>query len=275
MVYMTFNSSCSYAGVANMLAQYHLTTDDRTIAMNMKLPYLFAYKDGIYMAGPMLQSADWFNLYLNPIGFHMVETSVSAEHIVDYLKCQKAAMLGIKLEQNGKHAVVYIGKQNGQLLFLNNKWEQDPAPEQIAFTEAELLMQVEHTITVATLEQVEPRKVNFSGRLKESVSVIRQNLSEIQEVCDKEETIGTLRSKLNTLFRPLLLDGITMLGLLGETELVQQFTTIQKSFLTALQQDANTVITLGNYLSTKELSIAAEGYIQLIMRELSKSTPDS
>ena len=275
MVYMTFNSSCSYAGVANMLAQYHLTTDDRTIAMNMKLPYLFAYKDGIYMAGPMLQSADWFNLYLNPIGFHMVETTVSAEHVVDYLKRQKTAMLGIKLEQNGKHAVVYMGKQNGQLLFLNNKWKQDPAPEQITFTEAELLKQVEHTITVATLTQIEPIKVDFSGRLRESVSVIRQNLAEIQEVSHKEETVSILHSKLNTLFRPLLLDGITMLRLLGETELAQKFTAIQKSFLTALQQDVHTVITLGDYLSTTELSIAAEGYIQLIMRELSKSTPDN
>ena len=272
MVYMTFNSSCSYAGVANMLAQYHLTTDDRTIAMNMKLPYLFAYEDGIYMAGPMLQSADWFNLYLNPIGFHMVETTVSAERVVDYLKCQKTAMLGLKLEQNGKHAVVYIGKQNGQLLFLNNKWEQDPAPEQIAFTETELLKQVEHTITIATLEQVIPRKVDFSDRLRESVSVIRQNISEIQKICNKEETVGALRSKLNTLFRPLLLDGITMLGLLGETELMQQFTAIQRDFLAALQQDVNTVITLGDHFSTKELAAAADGYIQLIMRELSGAT---
>lgn len=275
MVYMTFNSSCSYAGVANMLAQYHFTTDDRTIAMNMKLPYLFAYEDGTYMAGPMLQSSDWFNLYLNPIGFHMVETAVPAEHVVDYLKCQKAAMLGIKSEQNGKHAVVFIGKQDGQLLFLNNKWEQDPAPEQIAFTETELLQQVEHTITIATLKQIIPRNVDFSGRLRESVRVIRQNLSEIQEVCHKEETVGTLRSKLNTLFRPLLLDGITMLRLLGETELVQQFTAIQRSFLAALQQDVNMSITLGDYLSTKELAVAAEGYIQLIMKEVRKSTLDS
>ncbi len=71
MKYMTFNFSCSYAGVANMLEQYGIDTDDRSIAMGMKLPYLFAYENGVYMAGPMLQSAAWFNLYLNPIGFEM------------------------------------------------------------------------------------------------------------------------------------------------------------------------------------------------------------
>jgi len=46
MKYMTFNSSCSYAGVANMLAQYGIDTYDRTIAQKMKLPYLFAREDG-------------------------------------------------------------------------------------------------------------------------------------------------------------------------------------------------------------------------------------
>lgn len=275
MVYMTFNFSCSYAGVANMLAQYHSTVDDRTIAMNMKLPYLFTYKDGIYMAGPMLQSADWFNLYLNTVGFHMVETAVSAERVTNYLKCQKTAMLGVKSEHNGKHAVVYIGNRNEQLLFLNNKWEQDPAPEQISFTEAELLKQIEHTTMIATLEQIPPREVDLSGKLENSILVIRRNLSEIQEVCSNRETVGILRSKLNTLFRPLLLDGITMLGLLGQVELAQQLTAIQRSFLAALKQDTTTVITLGNYLPVKELTDAAERYIQLIMQELSSIKPDS
>ena len=73
MKYMTFNSSCSYTGVANMLAPYGVETDDRTIAQRMMLPYLFAKEDGEYHSGPMLQSAQWFNLYLHPIGYTMEE----------------------------------------------------------------------------------------------------------------------------------------------------------------------------------------------------------
>ena len=41
MKYMTFNSSCSYAGIANMLEQDGVNTTDREIALGMKLPYLF------------------------------------------------------------------------------------------------------------------------------------------------------------------------------------------------------------------------------------------
>ena len=127
MKYMTFNSSCSYAGVANMLEQYGVDTDDRSIALGMKLPYLFSREDGIYMAGPMLQSAGWFNLYLNPIGFEMIEKEVPAEQVPEYLMQRKTAMLGLQVDEGGKHAVVYIGHQDGKLVFLNNKWEQTDA----------------------------------------------------------------------------------------------------------------------------------------------------
>ena len=97
MKYMTFNSSCSFAGIANMLEQYGVDTTDREIALGMKLSYLFAYDDGAYVSGPMLQKAEWFNIYLNKIGFTLVEKKISADKVVDYLKNQKTAMLGVKM----------------------------------------------------------------------------------------------------------------------------------------------------------------------------------
>ena len=107
MKYMTFNSSCAYAGVANMLEQYGVDTDDRSIAMGMKLPYLFSY-----------QNAEWFNLFLIPQGFEMCEIELPAEQVADYLKKQKTAMLGFRMNENNKHAVVYIGSHDGKLVFL-------------------------------------------------------------------------------------------------------------------------------------------------------------
>lgn len=76
--YMTFNSSCSYAGLANMLLRYGVDTQDREIARDMKLPFLFACEEDEYRAGPMLQGAQWFNLYLHPRGLEMRETEVPA-----------------------------------------------------------------------------------------------------------------------------------------------------------------------------------------------------
>ena len=264
MKYMTFNSSCSYAGVANMLEQYGVNTDDSSIALGMKLPYLFSYEDGIYMAGSMLQSADWFNLYLNPIGFEMIEKEISAEQVPAYLKQQKTAMLGLQVDESGKHAVVYIGRQDGKLLFLNNKWEHTDAPEQITLTEAELLAQISNSAMIATLEPITPKGADLQSRIRNSVAVIRQNLSEIQNLCSKEETVGQLRSQLNTLFRPLLLDGITMLNLLGEADLAQRFSGVQRTFLNVLRQEPSAVVRLGDQIPLDELVSATESYVKLI-----------
>ncbi len=265
---MTFNSSCSYAGIANMLAQYGVDTEDREIALAMKLPFLFAREDGAYLAGPMLQSAEWFNLYLNPIGFELTEWEVPAVRAAEYLRGQKTAMLGLRVDESGKHAVVCTGCRGAALLFLNNKWENTDAPETFAFTEPQLLSRLDQTAVIATLSPIPPRAVDLCGRMEDSVSVLRQNLADIEAVCGREESVSLLRQKLNPLFRPLLLDGITMLRLIGETDLADTFTALQSRFLSALRADANQTIKLGSYLPLDELSAAVDRYIQLIRREL-------
>ena len=179
MKYMTFNSSCSYAGIANMLEQYGLDTNDRSIALEMKLPYLFSYCDGVYLSGPMLQKAEWFNLYLNPIGYQLWEETVPADEIAVYLKSQKTAMLGIKTGAIGKHAVVYTGTVSNQFVFLNNKWESEEAPNEIRLTEDELKQKLEPEVVVATLQQITPKSVSFADKLQESIAVLQANL-----VCD-------------------------------------------------------------------------------------------
>lgn len=40
MKYMTFNSSCTYAGLANMLMDKDIDVEDYEIALEMKLPFL-------------------------------------------------------------------------------------------------------------------------------------------------------------------------------------------------------------------------------------------
>lgn len=264
MKYMTFNSSCSYAGVANMLEQYGVDTDDRSIALGMKLPYMFSYEDGVYMAGPMLQSAEWFNLYLHPIGFDMHEIEVPATEVPAYLKQHKVAMLGLQVDDSGKHAVVYTGSQDDLLVFINNKWEHTDVPELIKLSETELIAQIGSSVMIATLEPIPSQATDLSTRLSNSVPIIRQNLSEIQELCSREETVALLRSKLNTVFRPLLLDGITMLGLLGKEKLASRFTEIQRLFLNVLRQDAATIVRLADYLPVDKLTATAEEYILLI-----------
>ena len=270
MKYMTFNSSCSYAGIANMLEQYGVDTNDRTIALAMKLPYLFSYCDGVYLSGPMLQSAEWFDLYLNPIGYQLIEKAVSADDIDEYLKTQKTAMLGIRLGEKGKHAVVYTGIDSNSFVFINNKWENEDSPSEIRLTKEELQKRIEPKVMIATLQQIPPKSVNCTPKFHSSISVLRENLEEIINICNTEETVANLRSKLNTLFRPLFLDGITMLNLIGETALAKEFTNLQQALLCALRQEPQQKVALKEYLPIPELQMAVEAYIQLIINAMNQ-----
>jgi len=63
MKYMTFNSSCSFAGIANMLESKGLDFQDYEVALGMELPYIVAKRGGGYMAGSMLQGKKYFDIF--------------------------------------------------------------------------------------------------------------------------------------------------------------------------------------------------------------------
>lgn len=266
--YMTFNSSCSYAGLANMLLRYGVDTQDREIARDMKLPFLFACEEDEYRAGPMLQGAQWFNLYLHPRGLEMRETEVPAQSVAAYLRRQRTAMLGIREIENGKHAVVYIGNKQEKLLFLNNKWERADAPTQLLLTEQALLSYLDDKVIIATLATVAPCKVDIISCMRRSITVLQQNAREICMLCQETMPVAVLRSRMDSLFRALLLDGITMLNLLGESDLVARLLPLQRGLLNAVRNEPEANVSLGDYLSPDALTAAAQAYAARIQREI-------
>lgn len=56
MKYMTFNSSCTYAGLANMLMEKNINVEDYEIALEMKLPFFIERNADGFSTGPLLQS---------------------------------------------------------------------------------------------------------------------------------------------------------------------------------------------------------------------------
>ena len=107
-------------------------------------------------------------------------------------------------------------------------------------------------------------------KLEESLVVLQANVLEIIELCNKEVTVEYLQSKLNTLFRPLFLDGITMLSLIGETEFAEKWKVMQGNLLRALRQDKGQNVQLGEYISTDKLQDLTQKYMELIKLEIAK-----
>ena len=262
MKYMTFNSSCSYAGLANMLERFGIETEDREIALAMGLPYLFAKEEGVYCAGPMLQTADWFHLYLRPRGIRMAETKMNREAVGDFLKSVSCAMLGIAVPTGGRHAVVYTGMREGRYGFLNNKRRNSPEPENFLLTEEELTAGLGDRAVIATLEKAEPRPVELTDYFQASVGVLRELKEEISAFCGKERSPQELTEARDRLFRAVFLDAVTMLELIGEEELGTRLRFFQRQLSEILKEGKAQI--LQNRMSVTEAERAIDDYIRLI-----------
>lgn len=235
MKYMTFNSSCPYAGLANMLERYGIDTEDRQIALDMGLPYFLRYdkERECYQAGASLQTAEWFDLYLNPRGLRYVETIHEKHQLVEKLK--PISMLGLQVTERSKHAVIFLEQGSGTFIFLNNKWEKSEEPETLALSKAELLARLPDTAVVGYLERCQPKQVETESYFRESLDTWEQLRAELWEYIAKEQSPESLRESMNRLFRPLLLDGLTMMQLLQNEMQIQRLMDLQTKYLTALR----------------------------------------
>ena len=262
MKYMTFNSSCSYAGVANMLESYDVNVEDRQIALDMKLPYLLSHENGVYCSGPMLQTAKWFNLYLKPRGFLMTETRLLKKEVCLFLKEVRPVMLGLAVSPRGKHAVVYTGTEGDRYRFLNNKHKGSSDPEVIYLTQKELLPLLSDSVSAAVLQKDIPTPVDLRPYLQESADTLLKLKQDINAFCSREQAPQALRTAQHSLFRAILLDGITMLELLENDEPLKTLKSVQGELLTALKE--NIPLTLADRLSMHRFESAIDAYRELI-----------
>lgn len=270
MKYMHFKASCSYAALANMLESRGIDTEDYKIALEMKLPFMFAKDMDGFISGPMLQSSEWFNLWLVPHGLVMKETRVDRNSICQFLHVTEDAMLGITTPY-GKHAVVYRGYDGG-FIFLNPIREGDSSSSMLNYDEAALLENLDDEVMIATIHAAEKQDVQLRPLLEQSVSVLRQNIESIIAYSAEEHAPEDYMKSLNSLFRPLLLDGISMLELLQEHDLATLFIELQGALMQFMRGDRTGI--LNNTLDTAKLEAAAKQYESLILQEIRKEQTD-
>ena len=102
--------------------------------------------------------------------------------------------------------------------------------------------------------------------LNDSISVIRENCADIEAFAAEKHDPNTYFPMMNSLFRSLLLDGITMLELAGETALAQEFTTLQHQFMDFMRGTRREA--LQETLSLDRLHDLTERYAHLIERQI-------
>lgn len=264
MKYMHFKSSCSYTALAAIMELKGVDTEDDKIALEIKLPWIFAKENGKYLSGPMLQGAKWFDLWLVPRGYRMVEKLVDKERLCQYLCAHKSAMLGIQTTCE-KHAVVFTGYDK-QYHFINPTHEGSGEQTELSLSEEELLSSVDRETMVGIVTTAEAAMQSLVPYLSDSISVIRENCADIEVFAAKKHDPDDYLPVMNSLFRPLLLDGITMLELAGENDLAQEYTALQRQFMTFMRGTREEA--LQKMLSLDRLHALTEQYAHLIEQQM-------
>lgn len=268
---MTFNSSCSLAGIANMLEPFGIKKEDHEIALGMKLPYLFEY-DNInmtYKTGISLQGKNLFNKYLNTLGICFEEILCTKQEALQALETAgKPAMLGILLETDRKHAVIFTGQRGNKYVFLNNRHENSCEPAEYLFDKDELAHRLQETVAIGLLAPCTPKTADFNPELNNSLLVLSQYSNDLREFCEAEQSVETLQASMDRLFRPLLLDGLTMMQLIKNEKLSRLLKDLQSNYLIAIKK--RTSLVLKNEIPTEQIDHAVADYITLIKEQINR-----
>lgn len=268
MKYMHFNSSCPYAGLANLLDLCGVDTEDYKIALEMNLPYFLRHDEstGVYQAGASLQSAEWFNLYLNPYGYYYIEEHLRKDQVIQNMK--PGTMLGIQVSEHSRHAVIFLEEKAGEFYFLNNKWESSPEPEQIKLSEDEFRARIPETVMLGHLTVCEPTQIDYAPYFDEAIRMWNRLRNDLHEFMGRTRTVEELWEVMNRLFRPLLLDGLSMMQLLEEVKIVSLLRDLQGNYLEQLKK--NQEVCLADFMAPVVIDEAVDMIVNLIVTKKSE-----
>lgn len=266
MKYMTFNSSCSFAGVANMLEGKGLDVQDYEVALGMELPYIVAKDDGGYMAGSMLQEKKYFDIFLKKNGYELVENYVDRQDVIAILNDMDCAMLGVRIDERHKHAVVYKGVNTADntLMFINNKHEKSDELARIELPKEELLQRLDDKVMVASLREYSGKADSPIPFMEASISCLDELHGDIVRFCADFQSHESVERTRDTLFRPVLLDSVAMMELLGDTDMAESIKKLQRAYIDAAFKSSAEQVRLCDHIDILLLEQVIDGWKGLI-----------
>jgi len=238
MKYISFPGAGRLAGLANMLECLGINTEDHEIARAMELPYLFVHEDGQYYAGARLFQPKWLNLYLHPIGYHMMEQDIPSGEICAFLRSAPTAMLSLRVSKENVHPVVFTGYTNGRYLFTNIKAGNSQEPDTLSLSAAMLRNRLPSTVTVSTLSACTPQPTDLQPLLLKSLANLSKYRHDVLSARLQTVSREELAIVKDRLFRALMQDLLPLIPLTEDFELAEE--------LRLLNHDYRHIVTLNS-----------------------------
>lgn len=243
MKYMHFNSSCSYASIANLLYLDGIDTEDFVIALAIDLAYLLVKDGASYLAGTMLQSKEIFDIYLNPLGYEFIEENYDKDEVLKILEASdKNYMLGVNIAQGNKHAIIFKEHKDNEFRFINNKYDDSDEPDEFLWTAEELKKRLDEKTFLAHLEKCDVKDVDMEEPLLKSIENLGELKKDIINFSKRVITKEEFRESMNTLFRAVLLDLETMFILIEEDKLMKRTKKLQKEYINVIKKGKESLV---------------------------------
>ena len=243
MKYMHFNSSCSYASIANLLYLDGIDTEDFVIALAIDLAYLLVKDGASYLAGTMLQSKEIFDIYLNPLGYELIEENYDKDEVLKILEsADKNYMLGVNIAQGNKHAIIFKDHKDNRFRFINNKYDDSDEPDEFVWTAEELKERLDDQTHLAHIEKCDVKDVDMEEPLLKSIENLGALKEDIINFSKREISKNELRESMNTLFRAVLLDLETMFILIEEDKLMKRTKKLQKEYINVIKKGKESLV---------------------------------
>lgn len=243
MKYMTFNNSCFFTALANLLEDYNINIEDKDIIKDSYIPYVFAYNsdDYSYHTGYQCQQRKWINNYLGKFGLLFQEKKYKSENLIkdklnmidDLTKFNQKCIISLKvIEDNRWHATIFIGVFKNKYRFMNMVYKDSNQQEYFDFAKEELVDKVADAVQFGWIEKTDDDyTLDFKNVKKYSLLVLDRYQSELIEFCNRYTTYDERVIAKDRLFRPLLISYLTVFEIIGEIEIVSLLKLLQSDYI--------------------------------------------
>lgn len=173
-------------------------------------------------------------------------------------KCRRAGPEAY--QESGENAPAFSFAYGSNLLFYALDHDFPRATDS---AQNDFLHRVVSAAVVGCVHPALPQTVDLMPIKEASALILQKNVEAIVRFTASEHPPEDYLTVMNTLFRPLLLDGITMMELAGKQDLADKLRSLQANLLAFLH--GNRSGKLCDSLSLPDLQLAAKDYIAYIL----------
>lgn len=261
MKYMTFNNSCFFTVLSNLLLDFGIDVSDKDIIAESRIPFVFNVDkiSGSYSAGYQVQDVAIINQYLARYGvlfkehiFLKSDSLINKRDLIESLEDKKNLIVSLKVLDNinKSHATIFKSYVDGVYTFQNMKRRDSIEPDYYKFNYKELLDKLSDNVQYGWLEihDISTLKVDISQVKKESIEVLNKYKKEIIEYCSEVKTFKQRAESKDKLFRALMISYLSVSKIVGLKKLTKNIEELRSQYLMTFQLKKS--IRLFDYVSS-------------------------